>query len=212
SARGAVQDHARIRRAPVRRRARPCTDAGGVRALGQRTTRRARALSDLRAPDLRPRRRRHAPPSGPARHRPTRSALGVWRRRDRLTSAMPGRGAEPRLPVLTGRAWSFADHLAAHDILPARFGSLAPADAAGRLFADLDPTLAARFGRGDVLVAGQGLGGGPGEHAAARALAAAGVAAVVAGGFAGGVPGGGLAAGLPPLAGDAPRGFSTRHP
>ena len=124
---------------------------------------------------------------------------------------MPGRGAEPRLPVLTGRAWSFADHLAAHDILPARFEALAPADAAGRLFADLDPTLAARFGRGDVLVAGQALGAGPGEHAAARALAAAGVTAVVAGSFAAGFAEAVLAAGLPPLEVDAPAIFHTGH-
>jgi len=37
---------------------------------------------------------------------------------------------EPRLPVLTGRVWAFADDLAAEDILPARFATLAPADAA----------------------------------------------------------------------------------
>jgi hypothetical protein len=48
--------------------------------------------------------------------------------------------AELRLPVLTGRAWTFADDLRALDILPARFASLPPAGAATRLVADLDPT------------------------------------------------------------------------
>src|SRR5439155_7187294 len=88
---------------------------------------------------------------------------------------------EPRLPVLTGRAWTFTDDLAAADILPSRFAALSSPDAARQLFVDLDPSLAARFGAGDVLVAGQNLGRGPGAAAAARALAAAGVVAVVAG-------------------------------
>ena len=84
---------------------------------------------------------------------------------------------EPRLPVLTGRVWAFADDLAAEDILPARFATLAPAEAARRLFADLDAGLAARLAPGDVLVGGQNLGWGSGGPAAARALAAAGVIA-----------------------------------
>src|SRR5262245_9100301 len=91
---------------------------------------------------------------------------------------------EPRLPVLTGRAWSFTDDLAAADILPPRFAALAPAEAARQLFADVDPTLASRLGAGDVLVAGRNLGHGPGGEAAARALAAAGVIAVVGGSLA----------------------------
>ena len=117
--------------------------------------------------------------------------------------------AEPRLPVLTGRAWAFADNLAAHDILPARFAALPPGDAARRLFADLDATLAAEVCAGDVLVGGQNLGGGPDGPAAARALAAAGVIAVVAGSFAEGFAETLLAAGLPPLEVDAPAMFHT---
>src|SRR5262249_62370985 len=93
----------------------------------------------------------------------------------------PGARREPRLPVLTGRAWSFSDDLAATDILPSRFAALSPADAARELFADLDPTLAGHLSAGDVLVAGQNLGRGPGGEPAARALAAAGVIAVVGG-------------------------------
>src|SRR5438876_511733 len=96
-----------------------------------------------------------------------------------------GRGTlgpgEPRLPVLTGRAWAFADDLAAADILPARFAALAAAETACRLFADLDGTLAARIARGDVLVAGVNLGRGAGGPAAAGALAAAGIVAGVVG-------------------------------
>ena len=116
---------------------------------------------------------------------------------------------EPRLPVLTGRAWSFSDDLAATDILPSRFAPLSSADAARRLFADVDPTLAARLGAGDVLVAGQNLGRGSGGEPAARALAAAGVIAVVAGSLAVGFGEAALAAGLIPLEVDAPAIFHT---
>jgi 3-isopropylmalate/(R)-2-methylmalate dehydratase small subunit len=118
-------------------------------------------------------------------------------------------GTEPRLPVLTGRAWAFADRLAAEDILPVRFAALGPADARRLLFADLDPTLAAALRPGDVLVAGQQLGAGASGPAAARALAAAGVVAVVAGSFAEGFAEAVLAAGLPPLEVDAPAIFHT---
>jgi 3-isopropylmalate dehydratase small subunit len=116
---------------------------------------------------------------------------------------------ELRLPVLTGRAWAFADDLAARDILPSRYGALPPSAAARALFADLDATLAARLGPGDVLVAGQNLGGGPGAAEAARALAAAGVAVVVAGSFASGFGEALLDVGLPPLEVDAPAIFHT---
>ncbi|HZP40425.1 MAG TPA: 3-isopropylmalate dehydratase small subunit [Candidatus Binatia bacterium] len=113
------------------------------------------------------------------------------------------------LPVLTGRAWAFADGLTAADILPARFAALPAAAAARRLFADLDATLAAAFRRGDVLVAGQHLGAGAEGPAAARALAAAGVIAIVAQSFAPGFDEAVLAAGLPPLEVDAPAVFHT---
>ena len=122
---------------------------------------------------------------------------------------MPADGAQPRLPVLTGRAWTFADDLAAADILPVRFATLPAVAAAAHLFADLDPTLAAALHAGDVLVGGQNLGCGPGAPAAARALAGAGVIAVVAGSFAPGFADAVLAAGLPPLEVDAPAIFHT---
>jgi 3-isopropylmalate dehydratase small subunit len=117
--------------------------------------------------------------------------------------------AELRLPVLTGRAWAFADNLAAADILPARCAALTPKEAAGQLFADLDPDLASRLQAGDVLVAGQHLGAGHEGQAAARALAAAGIVAAVAGSFAPGFAEALLAAGLYALEVDAPAVFHT---
>jgi 3-isopropylmalate/(R)-2-methylmalate dehydratase small subunit len=117
--------------------------------------------------------------------------------------------SELRLPVLTGRAWAFADNLAASDILPERFAALAPDAAAEHLFADLDGGLATEVREGDVLVAGQNLGDGADGAAAARALRAAGVVAVVAGSFAPGFDEAVLAAGMAPLEVDAPAIFHT---
>ena len=88
-------------------------------------------------------------------------------------------------------------------------GKSIAAEAACRLFADLDAGLAARFAAGDVLVAGQNLGWGGDGSPAARALAAAGVIAVVAGGFARGFADAVLAAGVPALEVDAPAIFHT---
>ena len=122
---------------------------------------------------------------------------------------MTDAGREPRLPVLTGRAWSFADNLTASDILPPRFAGLPPAEATRHLFADIDVTLAVRLGAGDVLVGGQNLGAGAGGAAAAGALAAAGFIAVVAGSLVPGFAEAALAAGLVPLEVDAPAVFHT---
>ena len=116
---------------------------------------------------------------------------------------------ELRLPVLTGRAWAFADNLAASDILPERFAALAADAAAAHLFADLDGGLATEVRQGDVLVAGQNVGDGAAGAAAARALRAAGVVAVVAGSFAPGFDEAVLAAGMAPLEVDAPAVFHT---
>ena len=116
---------------------------------------------------------------------------------------------ERRLPVLTGRAWAFADRLSAAEILPARFAGLDPRAAAGGLFADLAPDLASRLAPGDVLVGGRELGGGPGAAEAARALATAGFVAVIAASFAPGFAEAALAAGLVPLEVDAPAIFHT---
>ena len=123
---------------------------------------------------------------------------------DRPLDATP-----PRLPVVTGRAWTFADGLRASDILPADASGLQPDAAAARLFAALDPALAARLDAGDVLVAGQQLGGGADGMAAARALHAAGIVAVVAASYAPGFADALLDAGVPALEVDAPAVFHT---
>ena len=111
--------------------------------------------------------------------------------------AGPLGSAGPRIPVLTGRAWSFADGLRAIDVLPIGVSSEPPAEATRSLFAAIDPTLAVRLAPGDVLVAGQRLGAGPGAVAAARALRAAGFADAL------------LDAGIPALEVDAPAVFHT---
>jgi len=123
--------------------------------------------------------------------------------------AGPLGSAGPRIPVLTGRAWSFADGLRATDVLPIGASSEPPAEATRRLFAAVDPTLAARLAPGDVLVAGQQLGEGPGAVAAARALRAAGFAAVIAASYADGFADALLDAGVPALEVDAPAVFHT---
>ncbi len=121
---------------------------------------------------------------------------------------MAGSGdPDARVPTLFGLALTFADHLAAHDVLPARFA--ADAGAAGHLFADLDAGLAARIEPGSVLVAGHRTGHGDDGAAAARALAAAGFVAVVAASFADGFDEHCLAGGLAPLEVDAPFVFHT---
>src|SRR5262249_24690177 len=115
----------------------------------------------------------------------------------------PGELDERRIPVLTGRAWCFADRLSAADILPG------PDASGGQLFRTIDPSLAARLAPGDVIVGGQLLGGGPGGGMAARALAGKGVIAVVAANVADGFEEPALAAGLLPLEVHAPAIFHT---
>jgi len=116
-------------------------------------------------------------------------------------------GPDARVPTLFGVALTFADHLAARDVLPARFAGAA--DGATHLFADLDAGLAARIAPGTVLVAGHRTRHGDDGAAAARALAAAGFIAVVAASFADGFDEHCLAAGMPALEVDAPSIFHT---
>jgi len=114
-----------------------------------------------------------------------------------------------RLPVLTGRAWTFADDLQAADILPLRFAGLAVGEARKWLFADIDASVAEQLARGDVLLAGQNMGAGAGAVHAATALAVAGVVAVVGTSLAPEFAAAALRAGLAPLEVDAPSVFHT---
>lgn len=116
---------------------------------------------------------------------------------------------ERRVPTHSGRVWAFADHLSAHEMLPARCADLDAATAAVHIFGDLDTAFAARAREGDVLVAGHALGHGDGGPAAARALHAAGFRAVVAASFADGFDEALLAATVPALVVDAPGIFRT---
>ena len=116
---------------------------------------------------------------------------------------------EARVPTLFGLALTFADRLAAADILPVRYGMLAGGEAAQRLFCDLDAGLIMRLEAGPVLVAGHGLGHGEGGLAAAAALAAGGFIAIVAASYADGFDEYCLSARLPPLEVDAPSVFHT---
>src|SRR5262249_56746325 len=124
-------------------------------------------------------------------------------------------GGGPRGPggpgtrVPTGGAGGSAGGPGATAVRPTGGGEAPPATAARSLFAMLDPTLAARLAPGDVLVAGQQLGGGPGGTAAARALHAAGIVAVIAASYADGFADALLDAGVPALEVDAPAVFHT---
>jgi 3-isopropylmalate/(R)-2-methylmalate dehydratase small subunit len=118
---------------------------------------------------------------------------------------------ERRIPPHAGRAWAFANHLSAAEILPVRCRDLDATAAAPHLFGDLDAALAARVEPGDVLVAGHALGHGAGGVVAARALRAAGFRAVVAASYGDAFEEALLAAALPPLVVDAPASFHTGH-
>jgi 3-isopropylmalate/(R)-2-methylmalate dehydratase small subunit len=91
-------------------------------------------------------------------------------------------GAADSLPVVTGDAWVFADFLEARAVAPPEIRDLG--EAARALFRDLDPDLAAKIRRGDLLVAGSEFACGPGGAHVARTLRRAGIAAVIARSFA----------------------------
>lgn len=115
---------------------------------------------------------------------------------------------EEPLPTLTGRAWAFGMVLTAADALPDRFAALPPAEAARRVFTDLDAALASRLTSGDVVVVEE-LRGAAGGEAAFAALRAAGVVAIVARRFDAGVEDAVLAAGVVAVSLDAPAFIHT---
>ena len=92
--------------------------------------------------------------------------------------------AEPPLPTLEGRALCFGLELAVMQILDPMHAGLAPAEARRRLFAAVDPSLAARLAPDDVVVAEEITGDVACARPALAALAAGGVRALVARRFA----------------------------
>lgn len=115
------------------------------------------------------------------------------------------------LPRFTGRAWVFMHNLDAETILPPRAAVLLPAEGRAHLFGDLDPGIAAIIAPGDVLVAGENLGHGPGAAAAVAALHAAGVTVALARSFGPDFAEAAVVLGMPPLVLDAPESIRTGH-
>jgi 3-isopropylmalate/(R)-2-methylmalate dehydratase small subunit len=104
---------------------------------------------------------------------------------------------DDELPVLTGRAWVFADFLTAEEIVPAEVADLA--EGARALFRNLDPGLAGQIGRGDLLVAGSEFACGGGGARVARVLRRVALGGVIARSFAAEFASEALALGLPAI-------------
>lgn len=84
------------------------------------------------------------------------------------------------LPTLSGRAWVLGLRVTGSDMLSPRDAGADATAARLRLFADLDPTLAARLEPDDVVVADAFDGTAEAAGPAMAALAAAGVGAIIA--------------------------------
>ncbi|MGQ9478900.1 MAG: 3-isopropylmalate dehydratase small subunit [Thermoproteota archaeon] len=88
--------------------------------------------------------------------------------------------------MLRGRAWVLGDHVNTDVIIPAKykFRSGDIQELAKHVFEDLDPTLASKISKGDIIVAGRNFGMGSSREHAPRVIKAAGISAVVAHSFA----------------------------
>lgn len=117
------------------------------------------------------------------------------------------RSEEIGFPVLTGRAWVFADSLRAEEIVPPGIEDLGLA--ARSLLRDLDPTFASRVSRGDLFVGGADFACGPGAVRSARALRRAGLGGVIARSFAPDFAREALEMGLPAIVIDETRMIRT---
>jgi 3-isopropylmalate dehydratase small subunit len=113
------------------------------------------------------------------------------------------------LPTLDGRAWAFGFELTAPLILAGEHAALPPDHACRHLFANVDPTLASRLARDDIIVAEEMVGTPEDTGPALAALAAVGVTALVARRFSAGFLSGGRAHALPTLVLDAPSFIHT---
>jgi 3-isopropylmalate/(R)-2-methylmalate dehydratase small subunit len=82
--------------------------------------------------------------------------------------------------MLTGRAWTYGDHLDTDAIIPARYlVSSDPDELARHCMEGIDPGFAGGVQAGDILVAGENFGCGSSREHAALAIQAAGVGCVV---------------------------------
>ncbi len=116
---------------------------------------------------------------------------------------------EAPLPTLTGRAWAFGIQLTTTDILPTRFADSPATESRHQLFGDLDASFAARLEAGDMLIAEEHQGTPATAEPALRALQEAGVVVLAARRFDPAVEMAALAAGIAPVALDAPAFLRT---
>jgi len=88
--------------------------------------------------------------------------------------------------ILRGRVWVLGDHINTDVIIPAKYkfrtGDFK--ELAKHVFEDLDPTLASKISRGDIVVAGRNFGMGSSREHAPRVIKEAGISAVLACSFA----------------------------
>ncbi len=83
--------------------------------------------------------------------------------------------------IFRGTAWKLGDHIDTDVIIPARYLVTAdPKVLAPHCFEDLDPALAAKIQRGDILVAGENFGQGSSREHAPIAIKGLGIACIVA--------------------------------
>lgn len=125
-----------------------------------------------------------------------------------MSVEIPPEWDEP-LPTLDGRAWAFGLELTAAQILGEAHARLDPLHARPHLFATIDPTLAARLARDDIIVAETMIGTVAQARPALAALAAAGVTALVARLFASALSVAGREHGLAIVTLDAPSFIHT---
>jgi hypothetical protein len=117
--------------------------------------------------------------------------------------------ADDALPTIEGRALNFGLVLNAADILGPATDTIAPEHARPHLFGCLDPSLTARLGAGDVVVAEEIRGDDPLASQAIAALAAVGIVALVAGRYTTAIVAGARAAGVVALVVDTPTFLRT---
>ncbi|MBO3800228.1 MAG: 3-isopropylmalate dehydratase small subunit [Candidatus Brockarchaeota archaeon] len=88
--------------------------------------------------------------------------------------------------MLRGRVWVLGDHINTDVIIPAKYkfrtGDFK--ELAKHVFEDLDPTLASKISKGDIIIAGRNFGMGSSREHASRVIKEAGVSVIVACSFA----------------------------